>query len=134
MKRLKKIRRSEFEAVFVEDWEPVYLEGEAMPGFARGIPGAVRCCVIASGQDLASVRYPCPQLPGARIVGGIDVWRHSPDDPEPFNKDWYRVLESPETPDTLYVEGPHKDSEHHHPRIPERYSGVKVIGAKEDDD
>lgn len=50
MSRTKYIRTTEFAVVFSEDWAPAILEGDAMPAFARAIPDAVRCCVIASGQ------------------------------------------------------------------------------------
>lgn len=131
-KKVKEICRAQFEAVFAEDWKPFFLEGDAMPNFAKSVPGAKRCCVLASGQYFNSVPYPIAQAPDGRIVGGFDVWRNSPDDEEPLNKDWYRVIESPSKPEILFVEGPHKDSEHHFHRIPERYQGAKVIGSEDD--
>ena len=134
MRRLKKIHRSEFEVVFAEDWEPVTLEGEAIPSFARGFPGTLRCTFIASGEAQAEVPYPSRRLPDARLVGGIDVWREAPDDPVSYNKDWYAVLSSVADPDALYLDGQQKDSEHWLDRIPSRYAKVKVIGRADDDE
>lgn len=48
MNRPKKILKSEFEAVFAEDWKPVRLEGDAVPSFARRLAGEVRCMFIAN--------------------------------------------------------------------------------------
>ncbi len=125
MKRLKAIRRSDFEVVLAEDWRPVVLEGNARPEFTRRIPQA---CIIASGQDLATAPpYRCPQLPDARLVGGIDAWRSVTDDPVPFNKDWYAVVASPSDPDYVFAVGPQRDLEHWSSEIPSRYDRIKVV-------
>lgn len=134
MSRRKKIRRAEFEAVFLEDWEPVTLQGDAIPSFARRLAGEVACTFIASGQTLASTPYALPGVPGATLVGGIDVWRDSPDDPVAFNKDWYAVLASEADPEVLFVDGPQRDSEHWRNAIPSRYQGIKLIGGDDDED
>ncbi|HVS64392.1 MAG TPA: hypothetical protein VMT85_12920 [Thermoanaerobaculia bacterium] len=132
MSRPKKIRRSEFEAVFVEDWEPVTLQDDAIPSFARRLAGEVSCTFIASGQTLASVPYVLRGVPDATLVGGIDVWRDSPDDPVAYNKDWYAVLASETDPEVLFVDGPQRDAEHWRDAIPSRYADAKVIGGNDD--
>lgn len=128
MRRLKKIQKSEFEVVFAAEWKPVTLEGDAIPSFARNFPGTLRCTFIASGEVQAAAHYPTPLLPDARLVGGIDVWREAPDDPVPYNKDWYAVLESDTDKGSLFLDGPQKDSEHWHDKIPSRYIGARVVG------
>lgn len=128
MKRLKSIPRDDFEVVFAEHWKPVELRGDAMPCFAQSVPESKLCQVLASGEYAASgEHYPCKRLRDAQLVGGIDVWRHAPDDPVDYNKDWYAVLSSSSTPEILYVDGPRKDAEHWSTKIPDRYLNVKVI-------
>lgn len=132
MSRLKRILRSEFEEVLNRGSEPVVLEGEAMPRFLRAIPDAVRCRIIASGQDIAAAHYSSELLSEGLLVGGIDVYRHSPDDPVPFNKDWYAVVATATDPTFLFVDGPKKEEHRWLPEIPERYAGVEIIGTPKD--
>lgn len=133
MARRKNIKTNDFRAVFAEDWEPVVLEGEAMPEFARAILEAKRCCIIASGQDLATQSYSSRLVPSGRLVGGIDIYRHDPRDREPLNKDWYAVVATGD-PDELAVDGPYRDEEHWLREVPSRYEGAKIIGGGEGDD
>lgn len=127
MNRLKRIKRDDFKVVFAEDWEPVYLEGNAMPKFGRSIPDGVRYCIIASGGCEARVPYRCAQLHDPRLVGGIDIWRNAFDDPVAYNKDWYAVLASESDPDVFFIDGPQKDGEHWSDEIPKRYEGAKIV-------
>lgn len=125
MQRPKLIRRKDFEAVLAENYRPIVLEGDARPEFARGIPQAR---IIGSGEELfMAPPYPNPRIRGARLIGGIDVWREVTDDPVPWNKDWYAVVESPSDPEYLYAIGPQKDHEHWSKEIPARYQGIKVV-------
>lgn len=128
MPKRKYIKTKDFKAVFAEDWAPVVLEGEAMPGFARAIPGAKRCCIIASGQDLATQPYSSRLVPSGQLVGGIDIYRHDPRDREPLNKEWYAVVATGD-PNELVVDGPYRDSEHWLPEVPSRYEGAKIVTA-----
>ena len=68
------------------------------------------------------------QRAASQLVGGIDVYRHSPDDPLPFNKDWYAVVTHPDDPIMLLVDGPQKDAEHWLESIAERYEGLEILG------
>ena len=122
MGRFKTILRGEFEAVLARRWGPVVLQGNAIPSFAERIPA---CSIIASGQysNAPHCTY------DGRVVGGIDVYRDSPDDPCSFNKDWYRVLDPGDESAVLVVEGPLKDGEHWLDEIPPRYEGAQVIGS-----
>ena len=128
--RLKTMLKTEFDTVFERQWRPVILEGEAQPSFLRAIPEPIRCGIIASGQYLTRVYEAADFIGGSNIVGGIDVYRHSPDDPVALNKDWYAVLPSTEDPTVLLIDGPHKDHEHWIDEIPRRYAGAEVIGEK----
>lgn len=133
MRKRKYIRTREFEVVFAEEWKPVVLEGEAMPDFARAVPDAKRCCIIASGERINTERYSSQRVPSGRLVGGMDIYRHSPDDPVALNKDWYAIVAC-DDPDRLVVDGPYKDSEHWVSEVPRRYDGARVIGSVDDDE
>jgi len=130
--RVKTMPKTEFDAVFEREWQPVILAEDAQPSFLRAIPEPVRFCFIASGQYLASAYEEADLNRESDIVGGIDVYRRSPDDPVLFNKDWYAVRLSSD-PNFLLVDGPHKDREHWINEIPGRYAGAEVIGAKKRD-
>jgi hypothetical protein len=111
--------RTEFSAVQDRDWTPVELAGEAVPRFLSRIPRNVAHRFLASGQHNYATE-------GA-LIGGIDVYRHAPDDPVAFNKDWYAVRANGNA--ALRVEGPFKDREHWLDEVPERYEGIEVLGS-----
>src|SRR6185503_17756654 len=104
--------RDQFEEVLQRRWTPVELVGDALPGFARAIPERVRYRILASGEAHANIPYGSESVPSARLIGGIDVYRHAPDDPVPLNKDWYAVLTASGETRILLVDGPFKDDEH----------------------
>lgn len=58
----------------------------------------------------------------------MDVYRNAPDDPVPFNKDWYAVVAHPDDPTMLLVDGPQKDAEHWLESISERCTGIEILG------
>lgn len=118
--RIKTMPKDEFSEVQDRDWRPVELTGEAVPRCLSGIPRNVVYRFLASGQHNCATE-------GA-LVGGMDVYRHSPDDPVALNKDWYAVRASDES--TLRVEGPFKDREHWLDEVPWRYDGIEVLGSK----
>jgi hypothetical protein len=127
--RVKTIPAAEFVTVFERQWRPVVLAGDAQPSFLRAIPEPIRCGIIASGQHVYEAS---DFIGGSPIVGGIDVYRYSPDDPVRLNKDWYAVRPSSD-PNFLIVDGPHKDCEHWVNEIPDRYAGAEIIGTKKRD-
>ena len=127
MSKINLIQASEFRPVFEHSWRPVMLQGEAIPPLLRNLPEDIGWGIIASGEIMATEPYSSRRIRQGRLVGGIDVYRHSPDDPVAFNKDWYAVVASDAHPETLFVEGPWKNGEHWLDEIPARYSGVKVI-------
>jgi hypothetical protein len=61
------------------------------------------------------------------LIGGIDVYRNSPDDPVALNKDWYAVVTIADTDSMLLVRGPVHDSEHWLNEIPERLKGASIV-------
>jgi hypothetical protein len=118
--RSKAMPRIEFSDVQDRDWTPVELVGNAVPRFLSGIPRNVAYRFLASGQHNYSTE-------GA-LVGGIDVYRHAPDDPVALNKDWYAVRANGDA--TLRIEGPFRDTEHWLDKVPERYDCIEVLGSK----
>ncbi len=118
--RPKAMPRIEFSEVQDRDWTSVELVGDAVPRFLSGIPRNVAHRFLASGQHNYSTE-------GA-LVGGIDVYRHAPDDPVALNKDWYAVRASGDA--TLRIEGPFRDAEHWLDEVPERYDRIEVLGSK----
>lgn len=132
MKRIKLMEASEFDEVRKRNWQPVLLVGNAVPRCLRGVPTEMVYCVAASGDYIPeNVRF--NRFVGEReVVGGIDVYRRSPDDPVPLNKDWYAVTKSrgSSTSDCVFLEvrGPFKDAEHWLVETPSRLSGVRSLG------
>jgi hypothetical protein len=123
--RIKTIMVGEFEEAFRRSWEPVVLMGDALPSFTKSIPAR---CIIVSGEISSRELYRLHRTSG-RLVGGIDVYRDSPDDPVALNKDWYAVVASSDDPAILLVDGPLKDSEHWLDEIPQRYACAEIVGA-----
>jgi hypothetical protein len=128
MKRVKRMPKGQFEQVLRLNWQPVELAGDALPDFARAVPGAVRHRILASGEANAKTPYASELVPSGYLIGGMDVYRHAPDDPVALNKDWYAVVERPADSCILLVDGPFRDDEHWLDSIPERYERVQVLG------
>jgi hypothetical protein len=128
--KLKRMPLDEFEAVMERNWTPVKLVGEALPSWMDGIPETVMAATLASGvcSTGASSHYSSPKIPSGLLIGGMDVYRHAPDDPVPFNKDWYAIVTHPDDPTMLLVDGPHKDAEHWLESIAERCKGLEILG------
>lgn len=127
--KLKLMPAAEFEVVMKHNWNPVKLVGDALPTWMENIPESVMAETLASGNGVAEARqYSSEQIPSGQLVGGIDVYRHAPDDSVPFNKDWYAVVIHPNDPTMLLVDGPQKDAEHWLESIAERCKGVRILG------
>jgi len=133
--KLKQMALQEFDEVRKRNWAPVQLVEDAIPKWARGIPEDVLHEVYASGvQNIPSApEYSSTLIPSGRMIGGIDIYRHAPDDPVKFNKDWYAVVEDPEDPTTLLVDGPIEipASEHWVNEVPKPMHGVEILGRQE---
>lgn len=125
---VKKMPMSQFMAVMRRNWVPVELCGEAVPDWARNIPSEISHSIMASGTIFGGAPYSSEQIPSGELIGGIDVYRKSPDDPVELNKDWYAVVVVPGTDGMLLVDGPFKDAEHWLNELPQRLKGVGIWG------
>lgn len=127
--KLKLMPVLEFEEVMTLNWSRVRLASEALPSWMKSIPKSVMVETLASGTGVASAQnYSSEQIPSGKLIGGIDVYRHAPDDPVPFNKDWYAIVVHPDDPTMLLVDGPQKDAEHWLESIAERCEGIQILG------
>ena len=116
--RVKRMPRDDVIEVQMRNWTPVELTGNAIPRFLSRLPVETVFRFLASGQHSAA-DY-------GSLVGGIDVYRHAPDDPVNLNKDSYAVRAVDDS--TLHVQGPFKDDEHWIDAVPQRYAGAEVLG------
>lgn len=99
--RPKIMRAGEFAPVQDENWDVVRLQGDAVPSFLRRMPRGLTPFIVASGEHTHE---------SLARLGGLDVYRHAPDDPVPFNKDHYDVFFGADG--QFRVEGPVKDADH----------------------
>lgn len=99
--RPKIMRAGEFAPVQDENWGVVRLQGDAVPSFLRRMPCGLTPFIVASGQHTHE---------SVARLGGLDVYRHAPDDPVPFNKDHYDVFFG--SAGQFRVEGPVRDADH----------------------
>jgi hypothetical protein len=129
--KLKKMSLAEFEDVRKRDWVAVELVGDALPKWARAIAeSSIFATALASGTcNIAqSQPYQSAHIPSGQLIGGIDVYRRSPDDPVPFNKDWYAVVSVSDDSTMLLVDGPQKDAEHWLSDLATRCKGLEILG------
>lgn len=112
------------------EWTPVKLVGEALPRWMDNMPDSIFATALASGtcNVVQSQPYQSVQIPSGQLIGGMDIYRHSPDDPVPFNKDWYAVVRTADDAAILLVDGPQKDAEHWLSDIATRCKGLEVLG------
>lgn len=125
--RNKMMLKDEFEPICRYEWEPLELVGNSKPNFIRGIPNHVLHLVIASGTRGAGFDYSSEEISHGKRMGGLEVFRYSPDDPVELNKDCYLVFTDPNKVDGYVVVGPNKDSEHWIDRVPFRFRGIKRL-------
>jgi hypothetical protein len=128
MQKIKRISSNEFEQVLKLDWKPVKLEGDSIPEVFTGMPRATLNSIYASGNYLSNLQYGTSIYPSGILIGGIDVYRNSPEDPVDLNKDWYAVVKLPNDIGYFLVVGPIKDNEHWLNQIPERLQDAEVLG------
>ena len=123
-KRDKKISEEEFKEVQNRKWVKVVILKKQFPELLKNIPDDIYEFALASGSFDPYVDY---GNEGARIVGGIDVYRSAPDDLLKYNKDHYIVLETDYNDGMLLVKGPNKPVDHWLNKMPTT-SGLEVIG------
>jgi len=127
--KLKVMPIEEFKAIMECNWTPVRLVGDALPTWMKNIPESVLAGTLASGTcSFPTKPYKSNQISSGKLIGGMDIYRNAPDDPVPFNKDWYAIVTHPEDSTVLLVDGPHKDAEHWLESISERCEGLKILG------
>jgi hypothetical protein len=126
-KRVKKMPALEFEAVQQRRWAPVRLVSGAIPEFLRAIPKEKLHSVLASGTQLPGVEYSDRLVTSGELIGGIDVYRHAPEDPVELNKDWYAVLRDPRSDAMFLVSGPIKDGDHWLDELSPRVRDAEIV-------
>jgi hypothetical protein len=125
--RIKKMPREEFYTVMEQNWRPVKLEGNAIPLLFQGIPENLLYSIYASGSSLTGYNYSDEIIPSGELIGGIDIYRNSPDDPVTLNKDWYAIIQINDTDSKFLIRGPIRDSEHWINEIPERLDNAIIV-------
>jgi hypothetical protein len=120
--------RPESEAVMQRNWSPVKLEGEAIPQWMEGLPSTLVHSVFASRSPIPGLSYSDSDVASADLMGSIEVYRYSPDDPVALNRDWYPIITFAASDSMLLVRGPISDSDHWLDKIPERLRGAEVLG------
>ena len=126
-KRAKKMHFDEFEEVMKREWSAVRLDSSAVPEFLNGIPEEKVHSVVASGTQMPGIDYSDDFIPSGELIGGIDVYRHAPDDPVELNKDWYAVLRDPDSDAMFLVSGPFKDDEHWLDEVSPRVRDAEIL-------
>ena len=127
-KKNKNITKQEFNKIQNKNWAPVILEDNDIPSILSGIPKEKLCLIVGSGSAATKNPEADGNLTLPNQVGGIDVYRYAEEkDDAELNKDWYRIVENPDNPDSLYLIGPIRDHEHWIDDIPERLVVAKVF-------
>lgn len=125
--RIKRMPEDQFHEIMNRNWAPVQVAGEAIPTFLQHIPSDKLHSVYASGGPYTDVVYSGGAIPAGELIGGVDVYRYSPDDPVALNKDWYAVIKTSEVDTIFLVAGPIKDNEHWLNEIPARLADVEIL-------
>ena len=126
-KHIKTISKQEFCEIQKRVWNPVKLEGKAIPYFLKGIPENLLHSVYASGGPFPGVDQSKINIGSAHLIGGIDVYRYSTNDPVQYNKDWYPVIAFSDSDNMFLVQGPICDSEHWINEIPKRLANAEIL-------
>lgn len=127
MAKQRKMPEDDYIEVMKREWRPVRLDPSAIPEFLKGIPEQSLHSIIASGTLGPGIDYAGEILPAGEFIGGIDVYRHAPDDPVELNKDWYAVLRVPDSDAILLVAGPCKDNEHWLDEVSARVRDAEIL-------
>ena len=94
----------------------------------EGLPSTLVHSVNASGSPIPGLSYSDSDVASADLMGGIEAYRYSPDDPEALNCDWYPIIKFASSDSMLLVRGPISGSDHWLGKIPERLRGADVLG------
>jgi hypothetical protein len=116
--RIKKVPKEIFDEIASLRWEPVQFTPETMPACLSGIPSNVLCCAYGSISPSQATPYPDCGVPIGDLIGGVDVYRYSPDDPVPLNRDWYALVKPYDDSRCYLLDGPRKPHNHWLEEIP----------------
>ena len=94
----------------------------------EGLPSTFVHSVCASGSPIPGLSYSDSDVASADLMGSIEVYRYSPDDPVALNRDWYPIITFASPDSMLLVRGPISDWDHWLDKIPERLRGAEVLG------
>lgn len=123
--RIKRMKISEFQPILERDWTRLDMTSVA-PEWMWAVP-AVLC--LASGSNIQPVTTSVEGRLFSDAVGGMDVFRHDPQDAHAggtYNKDHYVIVRDADE-NYLLVFGPFKDAEHWVDTIPAKYQGVEIL-------
>jgi len=126
MSRIKTVTKDEIHDLISYDWEPVQFTLDSIPACLSGIPSDVFFTAYGSISPSQATPYSSPAIPGGQLIGGIDVFRHSPDDPVPLNKDWYALVELDGDDCIYFIEGPKKLHDHWRDDLPARLKNARL--------
>jgi len=126
MSRIKTVTRAQLQDLISCDWEPVQFTLNSIPACLSGIPPDVFYAAYGSISPSQATPYSSPAIPGGQLIGGIDVIRHSPDDPVLLNKDWYALVE-PDGDSRMYLlDGPKNPHDHWLDDLPARLKNARL--------
>lgn len=124
--RTKKVPREPFDEIGSVYSEPVQFTPETIPACLSGIPSDILCSVYGSvSPSQATPYYDCDNRIGD-LIGGVDVYRYSPDDPVPLNRDWYPLVQLDDDSCCYLLDGPKKPPDHWLEEIPGRLKGARI--------
>lgn len=126
MSRLKTVFKAQLRDLISCDWEPVQFTPDSMPACLSGIPADVFYTAYGSISPSQAAPYSSPAIPGGQLIGGIDVYRHSPDDPVLLNKDWYALVEPDDNSRVYLLDGPKKPHDHWLDHLPDRLENARL--------
>jgi len=124
--RTKKVPREPFDELGSVYSEPVQFTPETIPACLSRIPPDILCSVYGSvSPSQATPYYDCDNRIGD-LIGGVDVYRYSPDDPVPLNRDWYPLVQLDDDSCCYLLDGPKKPPDHWLEEIPGRLKGARI--------
>lgn len=124
--RIKKVPREVFDEIASLRWEPVQFTPETMPECLSDIPSKVLCCAFGSISPSQATPYPKCGLLIGDLIGGVDVYRYSPEDPVPLNRDWYALVKPYDDSRYYLLDGPRKPHNHWLEKIPATLRNARI--------
>lgn len=135
--KFKKAPAEIYKGVFNSNYTPLELHPNLYPKFVKSIPSEKLHRVYISGSyEPAEPGAGLATISGETLIGGMDVYRHAPEDPKQYNKDWYAIFRDQTDERVLLFQGPFKDNEHWLDELPERLKNAEIyyVPAKTDED